>query len=332
MQVTQEKSAGLESEIAPAYSGTIGWADALMCPGHRTLFESMVAELSQYLKLPPEVVAAACASGENSVTEDWSARRLHKGSEPTEIVEFYRTTQSYLFDLTKFNSDYPHTTALDALVDLARDRRLAHVLDFGAGIGSVGIFFARNGFDVSLADVSEPLQQYVKWRLATRALKGTLINLNQEQLPVGAFDIVTAFDVLEHLPRPAETMRILAHSIKLGGLIALNVGEYAARLPQHISTYEDVLSAVAAAGFRRIRYVGQIEIFERVQRGALSARWHGLWGRIWYGALYRRCINLLKLLGIKELLRTLIKGPMTNTESASCECEGNTQKSSRRRE
>jgi 2-polyprenyl-3-methyl-5-hydroxy-6-metoxy-1,4-benzoquinol methylase len=310
MQVTQEKGRGQEAETAPGYLGAIGWADALVCPGHRTLFESMVAELAQYLKLPNEVVAAACASGETRVAEGWNTRSLHKGSEPNEIVEFYRTTQSYLFDLTNFNSEYPHTAALDALVDLARNRRLTHVLDFGAGIGSVGIFFARNGFDVSLADVSEPLQQYVKWRLTIRALKGTIINLNQEQLPVGVFDIVTAFDVLEHLPRPAETMRILARSIKLGGFIALNVGESAARLPQHISTYEDVLSTVAAVGFRRLKYIGQTEIFERVHRSALSARWHELWGKIWYGALYRPCINLLNLLGIKKLLRTLIKGPM----------------------
>ena len=60
-----------------------------MCPGRRTLFESIVAELSQYLKLPLECFAGACASGDKSVTEDSSTRRLHKGSEPNEIVEFY---------------------------------------------------------------------------------------------------------------------------------------------------------------------------------------------------------------------------------------------------
>jgi SAM-dependent methyltransferase len=317
MQVIQKTSEKKEQMLASANSEHLDWTDALMQPGCRTLFESMIAELSRYLKLPFDAVADACASGEQSVARDWSAHKLHKQSEPSEIVEFYRTTQSYLFDLTKFNSEYPHTAALRTLMDLARNRRLIHAMDFGAGIGSVGIFFARHGFEVSLADVSEPLQQYVKWRFGERNLEVKLINLNREQLPERAFDFVTAFDVLEHLPRPAETMRVLAQSIKIGGLIALNVEEPATRFPQHISTYEDVLSIVAAAGFRRIKYIGKTEIFERVHRSAFSARWHLMCGRIWYGTFYRPCLTILNLLGVKRLLRVLIKGPRMETNCVS---------------
>jgi len=273
-----------------------------------TLFESMVVELSQYLNLPSQAVASACASGEQRVADDWNSHRLHKGSDISEIVEFYRTTENYLFDLTTFNSEYPHTKTLDALVKLAHDRGLTHAMDFGAGIGSVGIFFARSGFEVSLADVSEPLQRYVQWRFDTRRLKCTLINLNKEQPPEGIFGIVTAFDVLEHVPQPAETMRMLAKSMKIGGLIALNVEEPGDRFPQHISRYEDVLSTVAAAGFRRIKYIGKTEIFERIERNPLSVRWHVMWGKVWYDALYRHCMNLLAVLRIKQLLRALIKG------------------------
>ena len=293
----------------PPSARVLSWAETLTRPGHRSLYESMVTELAEYLGEKPATVAAACAAGAESVAQEWRARQLGKESPPSAVLEFYRNTKSYLFDLTTFNSEYPHTATLEALVEMARKRGLTKVLDFGSGIGSVGLFFASNGMEVALADVSEPLLDYVAWRSKVRGLNLKLINLNREELPKDTFDVVTAFDVLEHLPRPADTLRTLAASMKAGGLIALNVEEPDARFPQHIATYEEVFSTVAAAGFHRLQFLGKTEVFERVERGAVSRRWHSFWGSIWYGFLYRKSIAVLDALGIKKVIRKWIKGP-----------------------
>jgi 2-polyprenyl-3-methyl-5-hydroxy-6-metoxy-1,4-benzoquinol methylase len=269
----------------------------------------MVAELAEYLGDSPATVAAACAAGAESVADEWESRHLGKRSPPAEVVEFYRTTKSYLFDLTVFNSDYPHTGTLEALVELARMRGLTRVLDFGSGIGSVGLFFAANGMEVTLADVSEPLQDYVAWRFKIRGLKLKLINLNREPLPKDTFDVVTTFDVLEHLPQPAEALRALAASMKVGGLIALNVESTDDGFPQHIASYEEVFTTVAATGFRRLRFLGKTEIFERVERGAASTLWHSFCGKLWYGYFYRKALTVLEALGVKQTIRKWIKGP-----------------------
>ena len=304
------ESRGKERRIrTQAPTRVLSWPETLMRPGHNSLYESMVKELAEYLRESPATVAAACATGAESVAQEWKARQLHKASPPSEVVEFYRTTKSYLFDLTTFNSDYRHAAALEALVGMARKRGLTRVLDFGSGIGSVGLFFALNGMEVALADVSEPLLDYVAWRFKVRGLKPRLINLNHERLPEGAFDVVTAFDVLEHLPQPAETLRTLAACMKAGGLIALNVEGPDARFPQHIATYEEVFSTVAATGFHRLQFLGEAEVFEHVERGAVSTLWHSLWGNFWYGLLYRKSIAVLEALGIKKMIRTWIKGP-----------------------
>jgi SAM-dependent methyltransferase len=292
----------------PSAGRILGWTESLIQPGHKSLYESMVAELANYLGEAPAKVDVACAAGAEAVAEDWKSRQLRKGSPPSEVAEFYRTTKSYLFDLTTFNSEYPHTATLEALVAMARKRGLNRVLDFGSGIGSVGIFFAQNGMEVFLADVSEPLQEYVAWRFASRGLKVNLIDLNREELPKNAFEVVTAFDVLEHLARPAETLRALAASMKTGGLIGLNVEEPDERFPQHIANYEEVFSSVGAAGFRRLKFLGKTEVFERVPRGAISTRWQSVWGRIWYGSLYRKSLAALDAIGIKKMVRRLIKG------------------------
>jgi SAM-dependent methyltransferase len=287
----------------------VGWNEALTRPGHNSLYESMVMELAEYLGEAPATVAAACEAGAESVAQEWKARQLGKESPPAEVVEFYRTTKSYLFDLTTFNAEYPHIATLEALVAMAKGRGLKQVLDFGSGIGSVGLFFALNGMEVALADVSEPLQDYVAWRFKVRGLKVKLINLNKETLPLQAFDVVTAFDVLEHLPRPADTLRTLAETTKVGGLLALNVEAPGPNFPQHIATYEEVLPRVAATGFSRLLFLGKTEVFERIDRGALSKVLHLAWGNLWYGFCYRKSIMLLEAMGIKKLVRNWIKGP-----------------------
>ena len=165
--------------------------------------------------------------------------------------------------------------------------------------------------EVALADVSEPLQDYVAWRFKVRGLKLRLINLNREELPRDTFDVVTAFDVLEHLPRPAETLRALAASMKVGGLIALNLEAPDARFPQHIATYEEVFCTVAVTGFHRLQFLDKTEVFELVERGTVSTLWHSFWGNIWYGFLYRKSIAVLEALGVKKVIRRWIKGPIS---------------------
>ncbi len=286
----------------------VGWNDALLRHGHESLYESMVAELAEYLEESPALVAAACKAGAEGVAKDWKRHHLHKGSPAASVVEFYRTTDSYLFDLTTFNSEYPYTETLSTLVELAKERGFGKVLDFGSGIGSVGLFFAANGMEVALADVSEPLREYAAWRFKVRGLKVRLINLNSGQLPAESFDVVTAFDVFEHLPEPASALRSIAASMKIGGLGFFNVTRLDANYPQHIASYEEVLSSVSATGFRRLWFLDGIEVFERVDRNALSRTWYACWGKLWYRFLYKRALAVLEFFRIKSTVRKWIKG------------------------
>jgi SAM-dependent methyltransferase len=308
--LTKQEKSRMEYGDHVAHSGAVlTWQEALARPGHHSLYESMVTELAEYLGETPATVVSLCAAGAEAVAQEWKVRQLGKGSPASEVIEFYRTTKSYLFDLTTFNSEYPHTDTLECLVDIAKKRGLTNVLDFGSGIGSVGLFFALNGMDVTLADVSEPLLEYVAWRFKIRGLNVRLIDLNREELPEDTFEVVTTFDVLEHLPRPAETLRTLAASMKIGGLLALNVEGIDDRFPQHIASYEEVFSTVGATGFQRLQFLGKTEVFERVDRSAVSKLWQLLWGTIWYGFFYRKLIALLEVLHIKKIIRDWIKGP-----------------------
>ena len=62
------------------------------------------------------------------------------------------------------------------------------VLDFGSGVGSGGILYARNGFDVTLADISSVMLEFCAWRFKARGLAARFIDLKTQRLPSQSYD------------------------------------------------------------------------------------------------------------------------------------------------
>jgi hypothetical protein len=73
--------------------------------------------------------------------------------------------------------------------------------------------------------------------------------LEAASLPQGSFDVVTAWDVLEHVPHPLRFMRLAADLLKQGGFLFVNVPDldsfasrllgprWPALLPEHLSYF-----------------------------------------------------------------------------------------------
>jgi len=179
-------------------------------------------------------------------------------------------------------------------------------LDFGSGIGSIGLFMAGCGFEVTLADVSEPLLAYAKWRFGKRGLRGRFIDLNKERLPDCTFDLVTSLDVLEHIPAPDKIIQQIHGSLTVGGVFAFNVGPIDPAFPQHISSFDDVLSIMRANGFRRAEKVMSFEAFEKVKSARIADRVHRALDPIWYKGIRRPLVSVLDGLRIKTTVRRLL--------------------------
>jgi GT2 family glycosyltransferase/2-polyprenyl-3-methyl-5-hydroxy-6-metoxy-1,4-benzoquinol methylase len=116
---------------------------------------------------------------------------------------FYRSSESYLYDLTVFAMS-------GTKVPYRRDlRRLcpppARLLDWGCGIGSDGLRLIADSYDVSFADFDNPSTRYLRWRLAQRGLTAAVYDLDGGAIPAG-FDLVYAFDVIEHVDDPFEML------------------------------------------------------------------------------------------------------------------------------
>lgn len=112
---------------------------------------------------------------------------------------FYRSSEGYLYNLTAFAMTGTKLPYLRALAESLAPG--ATVLDYGCGIGSDGLFLIEAGYRVAFADFDNPSTRYLRWRLGHRALDARVYDLDREAPPEG-FDLVYAFDVVEHVEDP----------------------------------------------------------------------------------------------------------------------------------
>ena len=163
-------------------------------------------ELAEYLG--SEFQPAKTVGTDRLVAEEYRTFRSEE--------DFYRGAQSYLYDLTAFSvsrTKEPYRSAIRCLLP-----RGASLLDYGCGIGSDGLKFIAEGYDVSFADFASPSTEYLNWRLRRRHLNSPIHTLDS-LIEDRQYDLVYAFDVLEHVSDPRT---LLSRIERLGRYVAVN--------------------------------------------------------------------------------------------------------------
>jgi SAM-dependent methyltransferase len=249
------------------------WIEALLLPGETDLVESGVRELAEYFGISRDEARHDCQRALEDGKREWEASRRRT---PEEIKEFYRRTRSYLFEHIWWHAtDIEANRVNVAILDYAKERGARQYLDFGSGVGSNSILFARHGFKVALADVSRTMLDFARWRLRRRGIEAEFIDLNEAELPASRFEFVSAVDVCEHLARPNAEFRCISRALKPGGAFVFNYrAGFDEQRPMHIlATAAPLLRAIRRNGFRETR--GEADALRQsefivVERGARS--------------------------------------------------------------
>jgi mycofactocin glycosyltransferase len=229
------------------------WADAIRLAGHGDLKESLLSEIADFIHATDlKAIEQRCRGAAAAVKDEWHDRRT-RASDREAVEAFYDRTTAYIYDLMWWHTLLDDVSPLAYVVAMqfAQHRGCHRCLDFGAGVGSASILFARHGFEVTLADISSNLLEFAAWRLRRRALAATLVDLKTSALPPDRYDLVTAMDVWEHLVDPVAAVNQLADAIAPGGFL---FGRFAAepdpRYPQHIVTdFAPTFEQLAKCGF-----------------------------------------------------------------------------------
>ncbi len=258
-----------QDEFAEAQDRLVGgyrtiWKDALVLDEDPDLEHSLLAELGEYVQCDDlKEVRRRCEDAMAGVEHEWRDRVDPR--DPHSIQDYYDRNPVHLYELLWWHSlaDDPSPLAYVTALHFARQHGCRTYLDFGAGVGSGGILFARHGLTVALADISTTMLDFCEWRFGyKRSLPVHVIDLKFTELPRQAFDLVTAMDVFEHLVDPAETVERVWESLKPGGFL---VGRFDDEPDEDHPNSGDSLEHIAqdfGPMFERMKSLGFQEVWQ----------------------------------------------------------------------
>jgi len=212
---------------------------------HNKLDEySDVKEISRYLKIPLEECYQRCLGGALAMCKEWQKTFGKDRKEDTipeaEILDFYRKTEIYLYDLTWFWSH--NRRQREEIMGRWKDSK--QVLDFGCGIGDYGLAYAEDHLDahVDFYDINKPNVDYLKYRIKVRETQGTINPGNCKAHDEASFlereehyDQILCLDLLEHTKNPEVYASKLRRMLKRNGTLIAVVSPKGMFQPQHVS-------------------------------------------------------------------------------------------------
>lgn len=183
-----------------------------MCPECWDLWNSVrwqradrtvdLAELREFLG--DEMLKGADSSWK--LAEEWNRLRP---STQEEVLHFYENTPWYLYNLLIWHASGQRPRYAASGIALLPELGYRTICDFGCGVGTDGLLFAEQGYEVFFVDVNVHLLKFVDFRLQKRGLHAWVGTPDELLNTAQAWDVVWSMDVIEHLPDPVATLRPL---------------------------------------------------------------------------------------------------------------------------
>lgn len=121
--------------------------------------------------------------------------------------------ETYILDKQETGDNHSNLVRLYLLNKFTKSTKT--VLDFGCGSGSLVKYLLSNGYKAFAYDKSEIIKKY----LASQSIP---FYEKLSEIPNNYFDVVTCFDVIEHVTNPNMLIQNIKRKIKKGGILVLS--------------------------------------------------------------------------------------------------------------
>lgn len=163
------------------------WDQAKGTPGY--------TEFVRYMQEQGEPLLEYLDSSRALITE-WRALPFHS-QDAREA--FFRSTPYYVYNLVIWHESGHRPAYIANALPVLRQLGAQVICDFGCGVGSDGLRFLSEGYQVIFCEFENPASRFLRWRLQQRRLDGIWTEpatLLQER----PFDTLWAMDVFDHVP------------------------------------------------------------------------------------------------------------------------------------
>jgi SAM-dependent methyltransferase len=169
----------------------------------------------------------AC-SGWN-VVSDVLARDITPFKWSDRLAEFYGDTDAFIYELMLYNSETSRIGLRRSLIEIvdqerrgAGGRRL-QVLLWGDGLGfdSLAVAEALPDVDVTYFEISDLSSRFAEFLFARAGLTRIRVIRSLSDADAGRYDVVSAIDVLEHVPDPPAWVREARGVLREGGVAVI---------------------------------------------------------------------------------------------------------------
>lgn len=230
------------------------WRTALD-PENIGLAHALAGDIASFTRESVDTVLSRMATGLQDFKKLWAAAEVNVHDSQS-VKDFYKDQFVEAYELAQWHcgrttGQVPMNYARAAAY--AGEIRAEKILDFGSGIGSGSLCLSATHAEVHSADVAQHLLRLTGHRLQRRGYTPTLIDLSAGQEPkTGYYDLITCFDVLEHVPDQLATVKELQSYLKNGGRLIANFAEDSTHVdrPMHISSAGDWLRMIRATSLR----------------------------------------------------------------------------------
>lgn len=243
-------------QIEQLYEWTCKKWDGL-CKGHILPAEFEWSELSSTLA---EFLGEDRMVVHEKLKREWqnpgsSVREAWKKSLPVkdqEIKDFYKDTDSYIYDLVMVHRTSERHRWRQAAAYLLKKYGVRKLLDYGGGCGDDSLLFSQIGIDCTLYDCGRLIAAFARFRAKRVGVHLDVV----EHLPSDVrYDAIYCTEALEHVPEPLREVDNMRDLLCLDGILFLThsfdlIGEaYPSHLERHKGLSPTFVGEMEARGF-----------------------------------------------------------------------------------